>query len=69
MPSNEVTRDSNPGLHASLLAMWEKERHPGWVVTSNATYRVVQKDVGGSDEITFVKINAEEFYESTSFRA
>jgi len=69
MPSNEITKDSNPGLHASLLAMWEQERRPGWVVTSNTTYRVIRRDVSGIDDITFVKINAEEYYESTSFRS
>jgi hypothetical protein len=66
MPSTEVTKESNPGLHASLLAMWEREKRPGWVVTSNTTYRVIQRGGDPTDEISFVKINAEEFYESTS---
>ena len=64
MSDSRVTKDNNPELWQQLKNIWESEKHPGWVVSRNLTWTVIQQTDG---EVAFIPYNAENMYDSTSF--
>lgn len=61
-----VTEENNPGLYASLHAMWLAEGKRGWVVNGSKQYRVIQN--AETQAIEFLEKGTQELYETTSFR-
>jgi hypothetical protein len=62
--SKAVSPENNPTLHAKLIAIWNTEKKPGWVMCGGKQYKVVQR----SDGIrVFLAEDSQSLYETTSF--
>lgn len=62
----EITKDSDRGRWETLMAVWEQEKRPGYIVIGNRTYTVLV--MNGGDTVKFIEGKSNEhFYESTSF--
>lgn len=65
MSESDVTPENDPTNHARLMAIWEADKRPGWVVAGKTTYKVIQR---GSDHVNiFRPVSNQSMYESTSF--
>lgn len=63
--SARVTQESDADLWAKLMALWEAERRPGWVMNGKTQYMVLQGTNGLRE---FQEQGVQSLYETVSFK-